>query len=123
MSFPLAEVKNLKQLVRDIVDPDRNLGHVDRNHNEKRTGSTVHEKAPTSIGQSSDRKTEENTPRFRQTASLINISKVPQDGQEQTVPLHADAAVARSAPSNEDEKQEERVEILSREIEPCEDCK
>ena len=116
-------MKNLKQLVRDIVDPDRNLGHVDRKHNEKRTGSTVHDKAPTSTRQSPDRKTEESNPRLRRTASLINIFKVPQDGQEQTVPLHADAAVARSAPSNGDEKQEERKEITPREIEPCEDCK
>lgn len=61
MSFSVAEVKNLKQLVRDIVDPDRNLGHVDRNHNEKKPGSTVHEKAPMSTDQSPDRKAEENT--------------------------------------------------------------
>ena len=44
MWFPLAEaeVKNLKRLVRDIVDPDCNIGHVDCNYKEKRTGSTVH---------------------------------------------------------------------------------
>ena len=63
--LPLAEVKNLKQLVRDIVDPDRNLGHVDRNHDEKKIGSTVDEKALMSIGQSPEREAEESTPRCR----------------------------------------------------------
>ena len=121
--FSLEEVKNLKQLVRDIVDPDRNLGHVDRNHNEKKTGSSADEKALTSIGQSPEREAEESTPRCRRTASLTNISSVPQDGQEQTVPLDADAAIARSAPSNGDGKQEERKEEILGEIEPCEDCK
>ena len=31
--FP--EVKQLKQLVRNVIDPDRDLGHVDRHHKEK----------------------------------------------------------------------------------------
>ena len=123
MLFSLVEVKNLKQLVRDIVDPDRNLGHADRNHNGKKPGSTADEKAPTSTGHPPDREAEESAPRFRRTAFLTNISKVPQDVQGQTVPLHADAAVARSAPSNGDGKQEERKERTPGEIEPCEDCR
>ena len=65
MSFSLAEVKDLKRLVRDIVDPDRNLGHVDRDHNGKKPGSTADEKAPTSTGQSPDREAEESTLRCR----------------------------------------------------------
>ena len=123
MSFTLAEVKNLKRLVRDIVDPDRNLGHVDRNHNGKKPGSTADDKVPTWTGQSPDREVEESTLRCRPTASLTNISKAPPDGQEQNVPLDADAAVARSAPSIEDGKQEEQKEKTLGEIEPCEDCK
>ena len=31
--FP--EVKQLKQLVRNVIDPDRDLGHIDRHHKEK----------------------------------------------------------------------------------------
>ena len=123
MSFSLAEVKDLKRLVRDIVDPDRNLGHVDRNHNRKKPGLIADEKAPTLTGQSPDREAEESTLRCRRTASLTNISKAPQDGQEQNVPLDADAAVARSAPLIEDGKQEKRKEKTLGEIEPCEDCK
>ena len=123
MRFFLAEVKNLKKLVRDIVDPDRNLGHVDRNHNEKKPVSTSDEKAPASVRQSPDREAEESTQRFRRIVSLTNISKAPADGQEQTVPLDADATGARSAPSNGDGKQEERKEKTPGEIEPCDDCK
>ena len=123
MSFPLAEVKNLKRLVRDIVDPDRNLGHVDRNHTGKNPGSVADEKAPTLTGQSPDRDAEEKISESRQTASLTKISKAPKDRQEQIVHLDADAAVARSAPSNGDGKQEERKEKTLGEIEPCEDCK
>ena len=116
-------MKDLKRLVRDIVDPDRNLGHVDRNHNGKKPGSTADEKALTSTSQSPDREAEESTPRCCRTASLTDISKAPPDGQEQTVPLDADAALAGSAPSNGDGKQEERKEKTLGEIEPCEDCK
>lgn len=31
-------MKTLKQLVRNIIDPDRDLGHVDRDHQGKKTG-------------------------------------------------------------------------------------
>ena len=48
---------------------------------------------------------------------------MPQDGQEQTVPLDADAAIARSAPPIGDGKREEMKEKTPGEIEPCEDCK
>ncbi|KAL9130951.1 MAG: hypothetical protein Q9217_000997 [Psora testacea] len=37
------EVKQLKQLVRDIIDPDRDLGHVDRHQKEKPRSVTENE--------------------------------------------------------------------------------
>ncbi|CAF9909252.1 MAG: hypothetical protein ALECFALPRED_005428 [Alectoria fallacina] len=55
--FP--EVKQLKQLVRNLVDPTRDLGHVDRNHKQK-SGSTSHEKSSSiSTGQLSTGKAKE----------------------------------------------------------------
>ncbi|KAF6230188.1 hypothetical protein HO133_004527 [Letharia lupina] len=57
--FP--EVKNLKQLVRNVVDPDRDLGHVDRDHNGQKPGSASDEKdSSVSTGQSSTEKAEES---------------------------------------------------------------
>ena len=39
------EVKQLKQRVRDVIDPDRDLGHVDRHQEQKLEASTENEKA------------------------------------------------------------------------------
>lgn len=34
-------MKTLKQLVRNVIDPDRDLGHIDRNHQEKEPDTAV----------------------------------------------------------------------------------
>lgn len=61
----LTEVKHLKQLVRNVVDPLRDLGHVDRNHSEMKPGSTAVEKPlVTSSGQSLTKEAEESCPLF-----------------------------------------------------------
>ena len=116
-------MKNLKQLVRDIVDPDRNLGHVDRDHKGKKPGSIAVEKSSMSTKQSAIEEAEESKPRYRRIASLTTIPKAPQDGHEQAIPLDTNAAVARSAVPNRDGKEEKRQEKIAGEIEPCEDCK
>ncbi len=59
--FLTTEVKNLKQLVRNIVDPLRDLGHVDRGHIGKKPGSTADEtSSSTSTKQSSTEKADES---------------------------------------------------------------
>ena len=61
MRFFLTEVKTLKQLVRNIVDPLRDLGHVDRGHIGKKSGSTTDEiSSPTSTKQSTTEKGDES---------------------------------------------------------------
>ncbi|CAD6588119.1 MAG: hypothetical protein ASARMPREDX12_003169 [Alectoria sarmentosa] len=58
--FFLTEVKQLKQLVRNVVDPTRDLGHVDRDHKQK-SGSTSHRKSSSiSTGQLSTEKAKES---------------------------------------------------------------
>ncbi len=47
--FP--EVKHLKQLVRNVIDPDRDLGHIDRDHKGlEENGAREEVKADTQIG-------------------------------------------------------------------------
>ena len=106
------EVKNLKQLVRNVVDPNRDLGHVDRDHKEKKAGSVLDKKPSMLTGQSDTPKAEESTLRHRRTRSSTNVSKASQDGQEQAMIKGADAAAARGAG-------EERIPGG----ETCEDCK
>ena len=61
MCFFLTEVKKLKQLVRNVVDPLRDLGHIDRGHNGKQPGTTTDEISSfMATGQSSTEKAEES---------------------------------------------------------------
>ena len=61
LCFALTEVKKLKQLVRNVVDPNRDLGHVDRSHDGKGSGSVAYEKSYSmSTGQLSTDEAEES---------------------------------------------------------------
>ena len=122
MWFFLTEVKTLKQLVRNIIDPDRDLGHVDRSHHAKKPRSISNGKPSMSAGQSPTEKAEVNSTWYRRTTSSTNIPKVPQDVQEQAIPIDAAAAVARSAASEDDRRQEKNKERTPGGGEPCEDC-
>ena len=95
-------MKSLKQLVRNVIDPGRDLGHVDRHHNEKKPGSTSDQQpTPTPTGQSSTGETA--------------------DDQDQTLPTtDADAAVVGDIAS---EAKENRKENDAGAGEACEDCK
>ncbi len=124
IQFYFTEVKHLKQLVRNVVDPNRNLGHVDRDQNGKKSGSTMDQSpASMSAGQSSTEKTKESTQRYYRTAFPTNIFKTSKDGQERTVPIQADAAAARPAASEANGNLERRTKQSSGGGEACEDCK
>lgn len=89
-------MKSLKQLVRNVIDPSRDLGHVDRHHNEKKPGSTSDKQpTPTPTGHTSTGKAE--------------------DHQEQTLPV-GDIASETHGKGN-------RKEDDPRAGEACEDCK
>ena len=107
------EVKNLKQLVRNVVDPDRDLGHVDRDHGEKKAGLVLGKKPSMLTGQSDKPKAEESTLRYRRPRPSTNISKASQDGPELAMIKDVDAAAARGAASE--------GEVLGGEL--CGDCK
>ncbi|KAL9136193.1 MAG: hypothetical protein Q9175_002602 [Cornicularia normoerica] len=104
--FP--EAKKLKQLVRNVIDPYRDLGHVDRNHDGGKPGSTSDEKYSFMLtGRPSTEKADESIQEYCRTTSSSNIFKASNDDQEQTLPSDADAAVEGGAAS-EDRNQENR---------------
>lgn len=118
-------MKNLKQLVRNIVDPSRDLGHVDRNHNGGKPESASDEKpSPMSSGQSSAGKAEESfeQERRRMTSSTKSF-KASNDDQGQTMRPDADADVARGVASETNGDQEEWNGKSTGEGEACEDCR
>ncbi|KAK0516101.1 hypothetical protein JMJ35_002135 [Cladonia borealis] len=89
--FP--EVKHLKQLVRNIIDPTRDLGHVDR-HNKPETTKQSGDTAPGKAAPSSTN-----------------------DTDEKTIPIDPDASVARGPPAEEGESKAGGKET------GCDDCK
>lgn len=114
-------MKNLKQLVRNVVDPNRDLGHVDRDHVGKKRGPTLGENPTLSTEQSSIEKTEESTLHYRQTTLSTNISKA-QDSQEHAKPIDTDTAVASAAAWEEVGEQGKREENKSGGGELCKEC-
>ena len=112
-------MKKLKQLVRDIIDPDRHLGHIDRGVTGKKPGPNLEENSPSL---SSGNNLLENAKEMangivKQTpGSIFEASK---DGPELTLSIDADAAGAKVASSKESGYQEARIEISP---ETCEDC-
>ena len=80
-------MKQLKQLVRNIIDPTRDLGHVDRHRQEKVMNSSVGEEHVESKKMS-----------------------VTNEG-EKTIPIDADAAVGRGpSEDNGTRKQQQKCE-------------
>lgn len=100
--FP--EVKHLKQLVRNVIDPSRDLGHVDRDHKQKKSRSTSDEKSSSS------------------STGQLSTKKVPNDDQ-QTIATAPDAASARDPAFKEVGGQGERKDKSPAGGEACEDCK
>ena len=114
-------MKNLKRLVRNVVDPTRDLGHVDHDHVGRKQGPISDEKSTLSTGQSSIEKAEESTLHYRQTTLSTNISEA-QESQEQAKPLGADTAVASAAAWEEVGEQGKREENHSGGNESCKEC-
>lgn len=114
-------MKNLKQLVRNVVDPNRDLGHVDRDHVGKKRRPISDENPTLSTEQSSIEKTEESTLHYRQRTLSTHISKA-QDSQEQAKPIDTDAAVASAAAWEEVGEQGKREENKSGGGELCKEC-
>jgi hypothetical protein len=79
--FP--EVKELKRLVRDVIDPGRDLGHVDRDHREKSVpAAAAAAAAPAAKAVAAEEK--------GQVASGIQpADQQPAEGQRSRVPLEA----------------------------------
>ncbi|KAM0799351.1 Rdx family-domain-containing protein [Usnea florida] len=101
--FP--EVKKLKQLVRNVVDPNRDLGHVDRSHDGKGSGSVSDEKSYSMVtGQLSTKEPERYTI------------------QEQTARLGTYTTVEGPAGSEENRNDETRKQKVPRVLEACEEC-
>ena len=114
----------MKQLVRNTVEPDRYLGHVDRDHNGKKARSSADpDSSSMSTGQSSTEQAKESNQGCCQTMSSTNTSKASKDGHERTVPVDADVAVASSAGSGDHGNQGKRKEKNLGEVEACEDCR
>ena len=116
-------MKNLKQLVRNVVDPDRDLGHVDRHHNAKKTGSISNEKPYMSTGQSATDKLMESDQEYCRTMSSTNTLKASYNDHEQTVPVDADLAIARGTALNKDVNPEKEEKDSLGVVEACEDCR
>ncbi|KAL2048477.1 hypothetical protein N7G274_000389 [Stereocaulon virgatum] len=91
--FP--EVKHLKQLVRNIIDPTQDLGHVDGHRKDKRAQPASNDK-----------------PAETQKTSSSGASR-----GETTVPLDPDAAIARGPPDDDGDAKMEKGKG-----EVCEDC-
>lgn len=88
-------MKHLKQLVRNIIDPTRDLGHVDRHHKtEDKNQTTITSGNPSVEGQADEK------------------TKSPNDGSETTIPTDPDAAIAIGSPAMKGEGTDEA----------CEDC-
>lgn len=92
--FKLAEVKHLKQLVRNIIDPTRDLGHVDGHRKDKKAEPT-----------------DNKTPTKTQTALASSRG-------ETTIPTDPDAGIAKGSPDDEGAKRDKE----KRSGEVCEDC-
>lgn len=97
--FP--EVKHLKQLVRDIIDPTRDLGHVDRH-----IKSLPNKRTPTEI----------NTKSLDQTASSSGKMSTARHGADVSIMMDSGRASKREA------SEEAKHEIRKTEHLPCEDC-
>ena len=91
--YEYPEVKHLKQLVRNIIDPTRDLGHVDRHNTPAKTEQP---------GDASPGKVE---------------TTLTDDTDEKTVPLDPDAGVARGPPAEEGQPKARGKNP------GCEDCK
>ena len=105
------EVKRLKQLVRDVIDPTRNLGHVDSHDNEARQSQI--------IANTTSRKTTDDGNKaapIRATPSHM-MPGVKIDKSEDSVPTDPGAAAATGPP---DEKGKRG--IGKGVAEGCEDC-
>lgn len=74
-------MKHLKQLVRNIIDPTRDLGHVDRHHKKEDKDQTTMTSERPSVEKKADGKSES-----------------PNDGSETTIPIDPDAAIALGSP-------------------------
>ena len=115
------EVKKLKQLVRNVIDPDRHLGHIDRGNNERKP-EAISDEAPSSMlsGRSFPEKAEQSG-----ETSSKKPYKESRDSQERTTSMDTDATVARGAASEEydQKKREERIEESPSGGDLCEDCK
>lgn len=64
-------MKDLKQLVRNVIDPLRDLGHIDRDHKGKKPESTSDDKTYMSMVQSSMEKAKESVQQCWQTANIV----------------------------------------------------
>ena len=84
------EVKHLKQLVRDIIDPARDLGHVDRH-----TNTPISEPSGNGATVQSNQQSIESRPEKK---SLLTSSP---DKAERTIPIDADAAVGCGPPEDD----------------------
>lgn len=124
LCFVLTEVKHLKQLVRNVVDPDRDLGHVDRDHKQNKSGSTADEKSSSvSTGQLSTGKVKDSIQQNCTTTCAANISKVSNDNEEQILPTDPDAAVAGGPAIKEDGGEDGLKDKSLGGGKACEDCK
>lgn len=90
-------MKHLKQLVRNIIDPTRDLGHVDRHHKkEEKDQTTAFSKKPP------------------EEMQVDGGTRLPNEDSETAVPTDSDAAIATGPPEIRGKgKSEDKV---------CEDC-
>jgi len=127
------EVKKLKQLVRDIIDPTRNLGHVD--------GHKMEEKPSDELSGKKDAESKQPPTDDRAESTIVTDSDAgiargpPADGRnvdskqpstpekiETTIPIDPDAAVGRGPPGDEAEEKGKWGQGRDEGCEGCEGC-
>ncbi|KAL7820228.1 Rdx family domain-containing protein [Trichoderma aethiopicum] len=109
--FP--ETKDLKRRVRDVIEPGRNLGHVDRDH---------HRPSPSTATTTNTTNTAAAGAGAANSASAATLASAGDDVQETTQEAAAAAAPASSAATKQDARQEEESQKTASSGIVCEDC-
>lgn len=111
------EVKQLKQLVRNIIDPSRDLGHVDRQKDKAQSGGSSTPSQTTSVAQ---RAAEPANAQSSEQASPKRNSKESTTTDEKTIPTDPEAAIAIGPLEDEEEAKGKGKD--QGQGKACEDC-
>ncbi|KAL6859574.1 Rdx family domain-containing protein [Trichoderma novae-zelandiae] len=103
--FP--ETKDLKRRVRDVIEPGRHLGHVDRDH--RRPSTTTATTTATAAATTT-------------AAAATSAPAATQETTQETAPATAAAAAAAAAAKEDTARQDEKPQDQASSGIVCEDC-